>query len=160
MYELSLELTGLGRVDDPTVKFFDVINSKYPELDLNQTNAYISLVKSSITTTQPLRTIAKVVSLNTNKSYSFYYQRLDIHEITKDFKLLETELSHLNKQRTSERLLRMLSDKYETNFLYEDFWVEHNNLELCGGSDGPNFLLEATFDNLWFTGTSIIKLRA
>lgn len=155
--ELDPDLNRNGA--DAVAGFYNAITDQLPSLGLTPDNSKIVYVKGFYDLQFPNRTICIIRKNNQLLTdYKFTYDRFNIKTLLEDYAFSEEQILSITDEDNSGILLDFLAEDLDVNFKPEGFWVSRNYLELTGGEVGPNFMLEATYDNLWFTGKLIMPL--
>lgn len=149
---LKLNISDLTQGKDPVIIFYNQLNSQFNDLGLTVSNSYISKVCGFYSAEFPNRAFVTVSLRDSDVKYDFIYDRFNIENLIRDRGDLDSsERLEVLVENESEKIIEILSEKHNINYLPEDFWVDFGFIEFAD-SEKERFILEATFDSLWFTG--------
>lgn len=149
---LELDINKLTRTKDPVNEFYSALTSQFNSLGLTEGNSYISKVCGFYSEDHPDRAIVTVTTMDTEIDYDFIYDRFNIAVLVETKpKLQSSDIATIVNSNQSETIVERLRERHNIAYMPEDFWVDARFIEWANHSK-DRFILEATFDSLWFTG--------
>lgn len=146
---------------DPLTSVYKALTISYPAWGLTKTNSKIISIQPAATPENKYFTRMVIEKNNDiNQQYElFYIRNSDVSTMVPQPTFNATDLTEIAKFTNSTQLLAYLAKKLQINFRPEDFWVSTYEIEYCGGTVKPNWLMEARYDSIHFTGKTIVKLH-
>ena len=155
---LKLDLNKLTKTKDSVKEFYSALTTQFNSLELTQSNSYISKVCGFYSEDHPDRAIVTVTTMDTEINYDFIYDRFNIAVLVETKpKLQASDITTIVNSNQSETVVERLRERHNIAYMPEDFWVDARFIEWANHSK-DRFILEATFDSLWFTGKTSILL--
>lgn len=158
IFELPLAVNTLG--SDPTIHLYNALNAAYPEYGLTRQNSKILKIQPSATGSYPNLTYLRIQKGDDPEDvYEFFYNRYDINDYLTNPIFTTSEALQASRLPNSVKLVDAISAKAQLNFQANDFWTSINSLDFSGGTDAPNWLMQSTYDSVYWCGSMYVWLH-
>lgn len=157
-YLLELELADNPIGSDSRIGLYRAIDRRFAGLELTIDNSTIVRIQPNASNEYPDRAIAFITKHDEpSVEYRFVYSRYELGAYLKN-PMFDNDQRITISENSSVDLVNMIAAESGFNLVPNEFWTHPDRIEYSGGSDGPNFLLEAIPSNIWFYGKFIIPL--
>jgi len=157
-FELPIDVNKLG--SDPLVHLYNALNSTYPADGLTSANSRILKIQPAATASNPNLTYLRIQKgENEGDIYEYFYNRYNINDYLKNPIFTSSEAVRASKLPDSVKLVGMISTKVKLNFLGSDFWTSINSLDFSGGTVTPNWLMQSTYNSIYWCGSMYVWLH-
>lgn len=159
LIELKLADNTTGK--DPVDGLYKAINTSFASLGLTKANSKILSIQPAAYPGRPFMTRVLVQKgENISAQYAFFYDRFHIRDWVSKSMFTASDLTQVAKLKSADELIKYIATKTKQNFLPIDFWSDPAVIPLTGGSNPPNWLMEARADSVYWTGEIVVWLHS
>lgn len=147
------------RGSNPETSIYIAINKLYSKFGLTQTNSKIIDTQPAASSAKPYcKRVLIQKGTNPNDTYDFYYDCYNVDQVFPVMVFTAAQLAHAKTLKNSAALITYIGEANNINMRPEDWWCSSTSIDYAGGTNRPNFLLEAKSEAQWYTGWKVIHL--
>ncbi len=158
LFELPIDVNTLG--SDSVDHLYNALNESFPEDEVTRTNSTILKIQPAVTDTYPNLTYLKIQKGdNAEDVFEYFYNRYNINDYLVNPIFNDSEALQASRLPDSVKLVEAIANKTQLNFQSTDFWTSINSLDFSGGVVTPNWLMQATYDSVYWCGSMYLWLH-